>query len=220
MPVIQDVTFAYAKIQQPDVKYQSTEKEYSVDCIVTKAVAKDWNKKYGKQKAKEFDRADFEKIFKIDAPYEGDEIYVIKLKKPAQYKDGTPLPEALKPRVLEKTEDGNIDITATKLVANGSKGVVQFDEVTNSFGTFAKLKAIRVDQLIEYRKGGDASFDELGGVVGGLADLGGVPEREPSEVQKKQREEPTKVKQEESFEDPLEDDIPFSPISKQLLMIV
>ena len=208
MPVIQDVTFAYAKIAQADTKYQSTEKEYSVDCIVTKAVAKDWNKKYPKQKAKEFDRADFEKIFKIDAPYEGDEIYVIKLKKPAQYKDGTLLPDALKPRVLEKTENGNVDITATKLVANGSKGVVQFDEVTNSFGTFAKLKAIRVDQLIEYKKGGDAAFDELGGVVGGLADLSSIPEREASEAQKKQREEPVKAKQEESFED-FDENLPF-----------
>src|SRR5690554_1485851 len=188
MPVINVEAFGYVKIQQPDFKYQSKDKEYSVECVVSKETAKAWNKKYPKQKAKEIDREDFAKIYKIDPPYEGDEIYVIKLKKSAQYKDGTPLPEELKPRVFEKTEQGNVDITAIKLVANGSSGVAQFDEVSNDFGTFARLKAIRVDKLIEYRKGG-ASFDELGEVVGGLQSLADIPEREMSEAQKVQRSE-------------------------------
>ena len=215
MPVINVEAFGYVKIQQPDFKYQSKDKEYSVECVVSKETAKAWNKKYPKQKAKEIDREDFTKIYKIEPPYEGDEIYVIKLKKPAQYKDGTPLPDGLKPRVFEKTEQGNVDITATKLVANGSSGVAQFDEVSNDFGTFARLKAIRVDKLIEYRKGG-SSFDELGEVVGGLQSLADVPEREMSEAQKAQRREedpeakakPRKeeVLNEESEE---EDDIPF-----------
>src|SRR4030067_738778 len=95
--------FGYVKLQQPDFKFGSTtEKEFTVDCIVEKATAKAWNKSYPKQKAKEMDRADFEKAYKIDAPYDGDEIYVIKLKKPAQYKDGTPIPDAMRPRVFAK----------------------------------------------------------------------------------------------------------------------
>ena len=194
MPVIKDAVFAYCKIDQADFKYGSkTEKEYSVDVVVPKAVAKEWNKKYQKQKCKEVDRDDFERAYKFAPPFEGDELYVIKLKKPAQYKDGTPIADYAKPRVLLATEDGNVDITATTKVANGSKGVAQFDEVSNDFGTFAKLKAIRVDELIEYKPaGGGASFDELGGVKGGLADLGGIPEREPSEAQEKAYEEATK----------------------------
>lgn len=193
MPVIKDAVFAYCKVDQADFKYGSkTEKEYSVDVVVPKAVAKEWNKKYQKQRAKEVDRDDFERIYKFAPPFEGDELYVIKLKKPAQYKDGTPIADYAKPRVLLATEDGNVDITATTKVANGSKGVAQFDEVTNDFGTFAKLKAIRVDELIEYKPAGGSSFDELGGVKGGLADLGGIPEREPSEAQEKAYEEATK----------------------------
>ena len=55
------------------------------------------------------------------------------------------------------------DITKTKLVANGSSGVVMYDIITNKFGTFAKLKAVRVDNLIEYQSGD--SVDEIGEVV-------------------------------------------------------
>ena len=40
-------------------------------------------------------------------------------------------------------------------------GVIQFDETTNKFGTFAQLKAIRVTNLIEYKSAG-ADYDELG----------------------------------------------------------
>ena len=159
-----NAVFGYVKLQQPDFKFGSTtEKEFTVDCIVEKADAKAWNKKYPKQKAKELDRADFEKIYKIDAPYEGDEIYVIKMKKPAQYKDLTPIPDALRPRVFEKGANGKlVDITKDKLVSNGSKGVVSYDEVTNDFGTFAKLKAVRVDHLIEYKKAGGDAGDDFG----------------------------------------------------------
>lgn len=209
MPVLNDVVFAYAKIAQADTKYQSTEKEYSVDCVVPKSVAKEWNKKYPKQKSKEFDNSDFERIFKIAPPFDGDEQFVIKLKKPAQYKDGTIIPDALKPRVFEKGEDGKLlDITATKLVANGSKGVAQFDEVTNSFGTFAKLKAIRVDQLIEYKKGGGDSFSELGAVDGGLQDLSAIPERTPSEAQQKANKVEEKEAPAEDFEE-FDENLPF-----------
>jgi len=195
MPVINDVVFCYAKIQQSDWKYQSkTEKEWSVDCVVDKATAKKWNKEFPKQKAKEIDTDDFEKIFKISAPFEGDEQYVIKLKKNAQYFKGEemhPTPDAYRPRVFVQGSDGKLqDVTKDVLVANGSKGVVSFDTVENSYGRFAQLKAIRVDELIEYKKEGGASFDELG-EVGTLAnDFSDVPEREMSDVQKAQREEP------------------------------
>lgn len=203
-----NAVFCYTKLQQADFKYGSTtEKEYSVDCVVDKATAKAWNKQFPKQKAKEVDAADFEKIFKIAPPYVGDEVYVIKLKKPAQYKDGTPLPDALRPRVFEKGVNGKlVDITKDKLVSNGSKGVASYDENTNDFGTFARLKAIRVDELIEYKKvGGNASFDELGEVESLATDFSDVPEREMSEVQQSQRAQP-QPEQEDDFDD---DSAPF-----------
>lgn len=205
-----NAVFGYVKLQQPDFKFGSTtEKEFTVDCIVEKVDAKAWNKKYPKQKAKELDRADFEKIYKIDAPYEGDEIYVIKMKKPAQYKDLTPIPDALRPRVFEKGDNGKlVDITKDKLVSNGSKGVVSYDEVTNDFGTFAKLKAVRVDHLIEYKKaGGAANYDELGEVESLATDFDEVPERELSSAQKAAHNKAAPEPQE--FEEEDTDSLPF-----------
>jgi len=231
MAVINDVVFCYTKLAQADFKYQSkTEKEWSVDCVVDKATAKKWNKEFPKQKAKEIDSDDFEKIFKISPPYAGDEQYVIKLKKNAQYFKGEemhPTPDAYRPRVFVPGSDGKLqDVTKDILVANGSKGVVSFDTVENSFGRFAQLKAIRVDELIEYKKEGGASFDELGEVGTLASDFSDVPEREMSEVQKAQREEEPEAKTprkksspkvEEPTEDfgGTEDDIPFAPIGLQ-----
>ena len=185
MGTINNCVFGYVKIQQADFKYGSnTDKEYTVDCTVSKADAKAWNKAFPKQKAKEIDNEDYTKIFKIDPPFaDQDEQYVIKLKKPAQFKkDGEvhPIPDQYRPRVFEKGDDGKlVDITKDKLVANGSKGVASYEENTNDYGTFARLKAIRVDDLVEYKKAsGGQSFDELG-EVGSLADdFSDVPERE------------------------------------------
>ena len=185
MGTINNCVFGYVKIQQADFKYGSnTDKEYTVDCTVSKADAKAWNKTFPKQKAKEIDNEDYTKIFKIDPPFaDQDEQYVIKLKKPAQFKkDGEvhPIPDQYRPRVFEKGGDGKlVDITKDKLVANGSKGVASYEENTNDYGTFARLKAIRVDELVEYKKAsGGQSFDELG-EVGSLADdFSDVPERE------------------------------------------
>lgn len=215
MGTLNNAVFAYTKIQQADFKYgSSTEKEFSVDCIVDKATAKAWNKQFPKQKAKEIDNDDFERIFKIAPPFDGDEQFVIKLKKPAQYKkDGEihPVPDQYRPRVFEKGEDGKlVDITKDKLVSNGSKGVASYEENTNDFGTFARLKAIRVDELIEYKKvGGAASYDELGEVSSLASDFSDVPEREMSEVQQEQRKSgPSKTKS-ESEVDPFDEDAPF-----------
>lgn len=191
MGTINNVVFGYAKIQQADFKYGSdVDKEYSVDCTVGKADAKAWNKQFPKQKAKEIDNEDYKKIFKIDPPFaDQDEQFVIKLKKPAQYtKDGVtyPIPDQYRPRVFEKGEDGKlVDITKDKLVSNGSRGVASYEENTNTYGTFAKLKAIRVDDLIEYKKASSgANYDELGEVSTLAEDFSDVPEREMSEAQK------------------------------------
>lgn len=192
MGTLNNVVFGYVKIQQADFKYGSnTDKEYTVDCTVSKADAKAWNKAFPKQKAKEIDNDDYKTIFKIDPPFtDQDEQYVIKLKKPAQYKkDGEthPVPDQYRPRVFEKGADGKlVDITKDKLVSNGSKGVASYEENTNDFGTFARLKAIRVDELIEYKKaGGGSNFDELGEVSSLADDFSDVPERQMSEAQAK-----------------------------------
>lgn len=199
---------AYVKLQQPDFKYGSTtEKEFAVNLIVDKPTAKAWNKEFPKQKAKEVDRADFEKAYKLTPPTDDDEFFVLSIRKPAQYKDGNPIPDAMRPRAFIKGENGKLqDITKDVLIANGSVGTVSYDVKDNDFGHFSSLKAVRVDKLIEYKKKGGAAndFSELGDVESLADDFSDIPERVQSEAQKKVVKE---VEPEQDFDD--SENLPF-----------
>lgn len=172
---ISNVTFFWTKLQKPSLKFQSqVEKEFVVDVLVDKATAKAWNKEFPKQKAKEIDNDDFNEKFGAEHAIEGqDEQFIIRLKKGATYKDKETgaikdIPEQYRPRVFLADENDELeDVTFTTLVGNGSKGVVQFDVNTNSFGTFAQLSAIKVENLVKV-EGGDttAKFNKLGKVKG------------------------------------------------------
>ena len=156
--------FAYAKIQEPAFKYQSTtEKEFSIDIIVDKATAKAFGKQFPKQKGKVVDNDDFEEIYKMLPPFpDQDEQFVLKLKRPAQYKDGKPLPESYWPKVMQKKGGKAVQIPREVLVGNGSTGKVSYDVNENDFGTFAKLKNILVEDLKEYKKSGGSGADDFG----------------------------------------------------------
>ena len=172
---ISNVTFFWTKIQKPSLKYQSqTEKEFVVDVLVDKATAKAFGKEFPKQKAKEVDNDEFNEKYGAEYAIENqDEQFIIRLKKGATYKDKETgaikdIPEQYRPRVFLADENDELeDVTFTTLVGNGSKGVVQFDVNTNSYGTFAQLSAIKVDTLVSV-DGGDttAKFNKLGKVKG------------------------------------------------------
>lgn len=150
----------YAKVQVPGNKYQSDEKEFSIDVVVDKATYKTWGKKFPKQKGKTVDNEDFKEIFKIDPPFEEQEDQcVIKLKKAAGYKDGTILDKKYWPKVLVQNGSKAVPIAEDVLVANGSKVKVSFEILENSYGTFAKLKNVLVTGLIEYRQGGNTGSE-------------------------------------------------------------
>lgn len=172
--ILHDVVFCYTKLRDPVFKYQSkTEKEFTVDCVVDKATAKEWKKTFKKQPVKEFDNDEFEEIFKIAPPFDNDEQYVIKLKAAAQYKDGKVKPAKYLPSVLVPNTDDNsdaqfVDVTDDVLVSNGSTGKVSFSITTNDFGTFAQLGDILVENLIEYEESGGSSF---GSVAGGRSEV-------------------------------------------------
>lgn len=170
--VIEGVGFYYTKIQKPTFKYQSqTDKEFVVDVHVDKATAKAWNKEFPKNKAKEMEYDDFVEKFGNENAIGDDEQFFIKLKKPANYtnKDTgqlTDISDKYRPRVFLDDGEGNLeDITFTKLVGNGSKGVVQYEINENSYGTFAKLAAIKVDELVVVEQAdGVGKFNVLGKV--------------------------------------------------------
>ena len=150
-------TLLYVCIQQPTKKYESDETEWKVSLVVDKKQAKEWNKRFSKQKAKEIDNAEFESIYKIQPPFvEQDEQYVIKISQNTHTADGKAM---YQPKVYEDIGGNNIvDITNTKLVGNGSLGSVSYTVVENKFGTFAKLNALLVTDLIEYKKAGGNPF--------------------------------------------------------------
>ena len=150
-------TLLYVCIQQPTKKYESDETEWKVSLVVDKKTAKEWNKRFSKQKAKEIDNAEFESTYKIQPPVYGqDEQYVIKISQNTHTADGKAM---YQPKVYKDIGANNIvDITNTTLVGNGSKGSVSYTVVENKFGTFAKLNALLVTDLIEYQKMGGNPF--------------------------------------------------------------
>lgn len=175
----------YAKITKPAKKYQSdTEFEYVVDVHVDKTTAKAFKKAFPKQPPKEMDYDDFVEKFGAENAIGdvGDEQFFIKLKKPAQYKDKKdgmikPIPDIYRPRIFQEVNGELVDITfdESKKVANGSKGTILMEVSTNSYGTFAKLKAIRVDNLIVYEGGGSGNAF---GALGNVANLAEAPKQQ------------------------------------------
>lgn len=164
--IIHDAIFAYAKLAESTTKYQSTDREYAIDVIVDKATAKDWNKRFSKQKAKEFEAAEFTEKFKMPAPFGADDVFVIKMKKAAT-KDGVPFDEKYRPKVILRTPDADVDITVSKLMSNGSKGKVSARVTSNEFGTFAQLQAVFLEQedFIEYTSNAGGAGSEFGASV-------------------------------------------------------
>lgn len=213
---LEDVTFAYVKLQSGSTKYQSKDLEYTVDVIVDKATAKEFKKAYPKNSVKDFDNAEFKEKFKIDPPYPTqDEQFVIKLKAAAQLKadasaaglvagDLIPYEWNSRPKVFVPVEGGVEDITLNVLVANGSKGDVAFTVNSNDFGTFPQLTGILVKDLIEYEAQGGSS-SAFGTVVGGYKSDTSNVKQVPTQQPKEETEEPSQ-EEFDSFDD---ESIPF-----------
>lgn len=161
MAIQKNVVFAFVKIQSPVKSLNEGDTEFTVDCIMSKADAKQWNKDHPKNKYKTFDNDEFLAKFKFDeVPFpEEDEQYVVKFKK-AHSKKGVELPEKFRPRVFEAVEGGKpVDVTFEKLVANSSKGQVSYSTFTNSYGEFVQLDAILVEEMKEYKPTGGVGSD-------------------------------------------------------------
>lgn len=114
--------------------------------------AKSINAKVSLKKVK---TAEFEGIYKCPAPEDaGKYVYVATLRKSTELgKTGKPVPDAYKPRVFQRKGSTLVDITATHLVGNGSKGSVSLDVFERKNGTASiYLKNILVEDLVEYER--------------------------------------------------------------------
>ena len=167
----------YAMVNKPASKFQKEssknplDKEYKVDLLMNANDYKVLAKKYPKQKKDEnLTAAQFEKRYGMEPPADikmnaDDEYCIMSFKTIYAYKDSKTKEIVYmdKPKVLIKDEEtGKLKETLAN-VGNGSKVMLQYVEFTSKEWnmTSAKLKALRVDNLIPY---GDDDFSELGDV--------------------------------------------------------
>ena len=199
-------TLVFVTVQTPQTKYQSTDKEFKVGIVVDEDTADSWNERFPKQTAKVVKTSDFKETYKIDPVFPDEKKqYVITIKKPANYKDGTPLPQQYTPKVLLQEGKTAIDVTQSVLPANGSKGKVSFEENSNDFGTFSRLKNVLVTEMIEYKKGGGNAADEFGLEVQGASDFNEQQETNTAPKQPKVVQKAPVAQQPQD----LDDDLPF-----------
>jgi hypothetical protein len=161
--------FVYAKVGQPDTKYQSTEKEWSIEVIVDEDTADEWNEQFKKQPAKKIKASEFEAKYKIPVPdvlKNEKNVFGIKLKRQAT-NDGVPVEDNFRPKVyLDDAEGNRIEIGQSRLIANGSYGKVSYYISTNDFGTFSRLQDVCMNEedFVEYESsGGGGKRDDIFG---------------------------------------------------------
>jgi len=199
--ILNNVTFFYTCIQTPTKKYESEDTEWKTSAVVDKKTAKEWNKKFKKQPAKELDNAEFVAKYKCDVPFpDQEEQYIIKLSQNTHNADGK---EMYAPKVYQDIGNNNVvDITNKKLVGNGSKGKAAYGVVENKFGTFAKLNSICIFDLVEY--GGNAN--PFGNVVEDENDAAQREAYKPKEAKAESKPKATPLAEDLDDSD---DSIPF-----------
>lgn len=170
-------TLVYVQVSKPvDCFVKEKGQEYKATVIVDEDTADAWNEAYPKQTATVVKTPDFESKFKIPAPYpDAKKQYAITLRKNTQYtktekdadgnevKNSYDVPEEYLPKVFLQTDSGREDITHTKLVANGSKGIISVQVRELRVGNVANLSNLLVTELVEYKaekKAAGSEFDD------------------------------------------------------------
>jgi len=106
-----------------------------------------------KTSIKKVKTSEFEGIYKVAPPEDaGKNIWVVTLRKSTELgKTGKPVPDLYKPKVFEKVGKALVDVTNSKLPANGSYGSISIDKFERTNGTTSfYLKNVLVTSMIEY----------------------------------------------------------------------
>lgn len=158
-----------------------------------------------KTSIKKVKTAEFEATYKVAPPEDaGKNIWVVTLRKSTELgKTGKPVPDLYKPKVFEKVGKALVDVTNSKLPANGSYGSISIDKFERTNGTTSLyLKNVLVTDMIEYVPDETAAYE-----------AGSEFDDEPAEAPKAKPAAKAEVakpkaraKVEESVDD---DDIPF-----------
>lgn len=157
--IIRNVMFMYVAVQNPKKKYQSEEREYSANVVFDKATSAEITALFPNKKMAPMDEDSFKAKYGMSAPFTGI-FYVMKLSQPELRKDGSPIPDFARPRVLLETKAGIFDITDKKLVGNGSMGDVYYNYYTvPKFGKVLRLGNLVVKRLVEFEREGSGFID-------------------------------------------------------------
>ena len=157
-------TLVYVQVQQPKPCYEENKgHEWKASIVVSEDDAEQWDEVYPKQPAKQVKTSDFLNSYKIPAPFPSQrKQFVITVRKNTKLGNGAPVPEKYRPKVFEKVQNKVVDVTKTKLPANGSIGQLSIESFEGKKGVFARLKNVLVTEMIEYKKDDDGSGSEFG----------------------------------------------------------
>lgn len=154
--VLKNVAIYYTAIQQPKNKYQSEEKAYSVTVVTDKATATAFSKEFPKKSVTPIDNDEFMEKYKTDVPFPENAIqYTFRLSQDELKKDGTPIPDFARPRLLLEDASGQIyDITDSDKVAvgNGSRADVHYAWYGTKMGKAVRLSNVVVKKLVKYER--------------------------------------------------------------------
>lgn len=156
---LQNVYFYYARIAEPQQKWQTTEpteKEYTVAVVVSQEQYKEFCGQFPKKKTTPLTNEEFTEKYGTKPPFETQPLqYVLKFKQRAFKKDGNPIAESIRPKVYQFVNNVQTDITST-LIGNGSRGTLRYSiwVPTNNptLGPTTNLYAVLVTDLIPYEK--------------------------------------------------------------------
>ena len=155
----------YVQVQSPVKAYQAAGQdpkpdEWKASVVVSDEDFVDSFEEYCKEidakiSIKKVKTSAFKDYYKVDPPEDaGKNVWVLTFRKSTELgKTGKPVPENFKPKVYEKIGKTLVDVTNSKLPANGSEGIISLEVFTRQNGTSSVyLKNILVTKMIEYVK--------------------------------------------------------------------
>lgn len=188
-------------------------KEWKAGVVITdEDLADAWDEQFPKQAARKVKVSQFEEIYKVAPPEtDGKNVWVVTLKKNEKLANGEPVPEKYRPRVFEKQGNSRVDITFSKLVANGSYGTISVDRFsTESYGDVARLQNILVTDLIEYERTEGSNYESGSEFDEDENDAPVAKKTAPAKEEKAEKRTPAKTKPaKETPKDEFGEDDPF-----------
>ena len=127
--------------------------EWKCSITISEDDADEWDAAYPKQPAKQVKTTEYERTYKVQPPFPDQrKQHVVTLRKNTKLANGNPVPAQYEPKVYVEKGSTLVDSTHSVLVANGSGGLISVDHWDGKMGPVARLKNVKVTDLIVYEK--------------------------------------------------------------------